>query len=89
MSERSITLREAQDRLRGLQVKYKFSSDDFRNKPECRSQVTGEDEFDWESFLVHSEVLREQEEELQGQYLAVVVPGESADTSKAVLDLVA
>ena len=91
MSEIRITRRDVDDRLRGLRVKYGFSSEDFRSNPECRNRVSDQDEFDWESCLVHAEILREQEEELHRRYLVHLVsaPSENADRSRAVLDLVA
>ena len=93
MSEIRITLRDVEDRLRALHAHYGFSSEEFRSNPECRSRVSDQDEFDWESYLVHAEVLHEQEEELQRGYLGhlhIVSPAsESADKSRVVLELVA
>jgi hypothetical protein len=91
MSEIRITLRDVEDRLRVLRGKYGFSSEDFRSNLECRSRVSDQDEFDWESCLVHAEVLRDQEEELHRDYLVYLVPSasERADKSQTLLDLVA
>jgi hypothetical protein len=91
MSETRITLRDVDDRIRELRAKYGFSSEDFTSNPECRNRVSDQDEFEWESCLVHAEILREQEEELHRRYLVHLksAPSETADKSRAVLDLVA
>lgn len=70
MSETVITPLEVRTRLRELQEKYGFSSHEFRNNPEVRSQVSGEDEFEWEAYLAHLETLRECEERLHREYLS-------------------
>jgi hypothetical protein len=91
MPEIRITLRDVEERLRDLRMKYGFSSEDFRSNPECRSRVSDQDEFDWESGLVHAEVLRDQEEELHRAYLLHLVssPSDREDKSQTVLSLVA
>ena len=91
MSEMRITLTDVEDRLRELRIKYGFSNEDFRSNPECRNRVSDQDEFDWESSLMHAEIMREQEEELHRRYLVHLksAPSETADKSRAVLDLVA
>jgi len=64
MSETILTLRTVQSRLRELRRKYSCSNEDFRVNPDVRSRVSDEDEFEWESFLMHEECLLEEEEEL-------------------------
>jgi len=70
MSEMIITPLEVRNRLRDLQEKYGFSSHEFRNNPDARNHVSGEDEFEWEAYLTHADVLRECEERLHREYLS-------------------
>jgi hypothetical protein len=70
MSETILGLAEVRSRLHELHKRYKITDNEFRGNPEARSRVSCEDEFEWEAFLTHQEVLRECEERVHREYLS-------------------
>lgn len=89
MSETLLTQREIKDRLRALRDKYGCSDHEFRTNPDVRNRVSGEDEFEWEAYLIHLATLRECEERVHREYLSHGVSASQPKTEKYKISLAA